>query len=116
MRTSVYSASWAYDSRPNGTDSGTDSNLRNLARAILAQAFSDALSPPKRRGEALRKDALEWFFSGEKCPFSFIWICGILHIDSAMLREWVRERHANRKGDNRGAARKIRTLLRPTLA
>ncbi|MEE8586596.1 MAG: hypothetical protein V3T83_17275 [Acidobacteriota bacterium] len=58
-----------------------DLNLKSLARAILAQAFWDALAPPRRKNEDLRDDAVEWFSSSEQTPGSFHWICSILHID-----------------------------------
>ena len=89
--------------------SGSDSNLKSLARAILAQAFWDALALPRRKNEDLRDDAVEWFSSSEQTPGSLHWICSILHIDSARLGQWVR----SHKRNDRDAARKIRILLRP---
>lgn len=89
--------------------SSFDSGLKGLARAILAQAFWDALAPPRRRNEYLREDALDWFSSRDQAPGSFRWICMILHIDSARLQQWV----CSQKRNDRDAARKIRLLLRP---
>lgn len=87
-----------------------NSNLQSLARAILAQAFWDALAPPRHKYEHFRDDALEWFSSSERSPGSFHWICTVLHIDSKPLRNWV---HGHER-DDRDTARQIRFLLRPT--
>ena len=89
--------------------SASDSNLKCLARAILAQAFWDALAPPRRKNEHLRAEAVEWFSSSEQTLGSLHWICSILRIDSRRLSQWV----GSHKRNDRDAARKIRILLRP---
>ncbi|MDA2925716.1 hypothetical protein MYX78_00540 [Acidobacteria bacterium AH-259-G07] len=69
---------------------GPDSSVKNLALAILRQAFRDAFASPRNsRNESWRKDALEWFFSQEDCPGSLDWVCEILQIDAGSFREWL---------------------------
>ncbi|HSR52976.1 MAG TPA: hypothetical protein VLV83_19310 [Acidobacteriota bacterium] len=86
-----------------------DYNLQKLARAILAQAFSDALSPSKRNRDEVRADALEWFFATDDCAGSFDWICAILGLDPGPMRTWLQKRNALER--DRRLARKIRSSL-----
>ncbi|RPJ80283.1 MAG: hypothetical protein EHM18_18765 [Acidobacteria bacterium] len=49
----------------------SDSSVRNLALAILLQAFRDVIAPRKSSNKewALwRKDAMDWFFANESTP------------------------------------------------
>ena len=65
---------------------------RNLARAILLQAFRDAIplngSPP-REWNSWRQDAIAWFFSDTTHPGSLSWICEILQLKPWTLRQWL---------------------------
>ena len=65
---------------------------RNLALAVLLQAFRDAIPPKRssdRNGNTWQQDALEWFFISETRPGSFHWICAILQLEPWTLRRWL---------------------------
>jgi hypothetical protein len=75
---------------------GPEAAIRKLAVAILLQALRD-LWTPSRSGrenrtnwEKWQQDALHWFFSEEKAPGSFYWVCGLLKIGSGRIREVLR--------------------------
>ncbi|RPI29264.1 MAG: hypothetical protein EHM61_02220 [Acidobacteria bacterium] len=71
----------------------SDSSVRNLALAILLQAFRDVIAPRKSSNKewALwRRDAMDWFFADESYPGSFHWVCEILQMNSEELRMWLR--------------------------
>lgn len=71
----------------------SDYSVRNLALAILLQAFRDVIAPKKssnKEWDIWRKDAMEWFFDAESYPGSFAWVCDILQMNPEELRIWVR--------------------------
>lgn len=68
-----------------------DRPARNLALAILNQAFRDIVSPNRvsQEWETWKRDAARWFSSEDVDPGSFHWVCGVLEVDSSKLRGWV---------------------------
>ncbi len=66
--------------------------VRNLAMGILVQAVRDII--PKRsqnrEWKAWRQDALEWFFSDEVRPGSFLWVTEILQVAPTLIRSWLK--------------------------
>jgi hypothetical protein len=71
----------------------SDTSVRNLALAILLQAFRDVIAPRKSSNKewALwRRDAIEWFFAEDADPGSFHWVCEVLQMSSTDLRGWIR--------------------------
>ncbi len=83
-------------SQPYRRTRGPETSIRKLAVAILVQALRDLLTP-SRSGQENRKnwekwqqDALHWFFSEEKTPGSFYWVCDILNIGSWRILEVLR--------------------------
>lgn len=68
-----------------------DRPARNLALAILNQAFRDVLSPNRssQGWNAWQRDASRWFSSEDDDPGSFHWVCGVLEMDSSKLRAWL---------------------------
>ncbi|MEE8587425.1 MAG: hypothetical protein V3T83_21510, partial [Acidobacteriota bacterium] len=82
-----------------------------LARAILAQAFWDALAPPSQRTPSrVKSGAVRWFASLERTPGTFQWICSILQIEPVPLGQWVSRAQ---KRNDKDEARRLRYLLRP---
>ncbi len=65
---------------------------KSLFRAVLKQSLCDLFCchiPPVPRDEiisALCRQAQDWFFSASEDPFSFLWICRCLGIDSQWLQ------------------------------
>ncbi len=90
----------------------SDSSVRNLALAILLQAFRDVIAPRKSSNKewALwRRDAMDWFFAGECYPGSFFWVCEILQMNSEELRLWLRTyKRSNRTNKKEMVKRLIR--------
>jgi hypothetical protein len=90
----------------------SDSSVRNLALAILLQAFRDVIAPRKSSNKewALwRRDAMDWFFAGECYPGSFFWVCEILQMNSEELRIWLRAyKRSNRTNKKEMVKRLIR--------
>jgi hypothetical protein len=90
----------------------SDAAVRNLALAILLQAFRDVIAPKKSSNKewALwRKDAIEWFFAPEAYPGSFFWVCDILQMNSEDLRTWLRTyKRSNRTNKKEMVKRLIR--------
>lgn len=90
----------------------SDSSVRNLALAILLQAFRDVIAPRKSSNKewALwRKDAMDWFFASECYPGSFFWVCEILQMNSEELRLWLRTyKRSNRTNKKEMVKRLIR--------
>ena len=68
-----------------------DRPTRNLALAILNQAFRDIVSPNRASQEwkTWKRDAARWFSSDDVDLGSFHWVCGVLEIDSLKLRDWL---------------------------
>ena len=90
----------------------SDASVRNLALAILLQAFRDVIAPRKSSNKewALwRKDAIEWFFASDSCPGSFQWVCEVLQMSSSDLRGWIRiYKRSNRTNKREMVKRLIR--------
>lgn len=89
-----------------------DSSLRNLALGILLQAFRDIVAPKKssnQEWEIWRKDALEWFFSEESHPGSFLWVCEVLEMSPRELRHWL---HTYQRSDSLRKREMARKLIR----
>lgn len=90
----------------------SDASVRNLALAILLQAFRDVIAPKKSSNKEWaiwRKDAMEWFFAEDACPGSFFWVCEVLRMDSEELRTWLRTyRRSNRANKKDMVKRLIR--------
>jgi hypothetical protein len=89
-----------------------DPSLRNLALGILLQAFRDIVAPKKssnKEWELWRQDALDWFYSDEKHPGSFRWVCDVLEMNHRDLREWL---HAYKKSRGERKKEMARKLIR----
>jgi hypothetical protein len=86
-----------------------DRNSKNLALAILIQAFRDVVSPVRssREWRFWEQDALQWFAALEDHPGSFQWICGILDLNSSELRRWLDSYRHSGTGRRRKMARKL---------
>jgi hypothetical protein len=87
-----------------------DPSLRNLSLGILLQAFRDIVAPKKsanKEWELWRQDALEWFYSDEKHPGSFRWVCDVLEMNPRELREWLHAYKKSRGDRKREMARKL---------
>lgn len=85
---------------------------RNLALAILLQAFRDAIPlkrPQDKDGITWRRDATVWFFSDDRNPGSFHWVCEILQLEPWTLRRWL---ITYRKGTRRRKEEMARELFR----
>lgn len=81
----------------------------NLALAVLRQAFRDAIASERsldRDWSTWRRDAIEWFFSSERQPGSFHWICSILQMEPWTLRRWLRTYQQT------GSSRKAKMTIR----
>ncbi|HUG42845.1 MAG TPA: hypothetical protein VMN76_01270 [Acidobacteriota bacterium] len=87
-----------------------DPSLRNLALGILLQAFRDIVAPKKssnKEWEEWRQDALEWFYSSEDYPGSFLWVCEVLEMNANELRVWLREYRKSNAQEKKEMARKL---------
>ncbi len=86
-----------------------DKNSKNLALAILIQAFRDIVSPNRssREWRFWEQDALQWFAAAEDYPGSFQWVCGILDLNSSRLRRWIDSYRQSGAGRRRKMARKL---------
>lgn len=86
-----------------------DRASKNLALAILYQAFRDVVSPNRaaREWELWRRDAGKWFSAVEKHPGSFRWVCDILEMDSTELLRWIDSYKESGTGQQRDLARKL---------
>jgi hypothetical protein len=88
----------------------SDPSLRNLALGILLQALRDIVAPKKASNKewALwKKDALEWFYSDELFPGSFLWVCDILEMRPKDLRDWLLSYKRSGRNQKREMARKL---------
>lgn len=95
---------------------GPEPPIKKLALGILAQAFWDALFPPRSTEQTRwRKDAMDWFFSDDESPGSLKWVCEILHMDSDRLRQWVRLHSQGGPTRNKSKATVLRRFLLPGL-
>lgn len=84
--------------------------LRNLALGILLQAFRDIVAPKKssnKEWQLWRQDALEWFYSDEKFPGSFSWVCGVLEMSPKELRQWLQDYRRSGAKQKKEMARKL---------
>lgn len=87
-----------------------DGSLRNLALGILLQALRDIVAPKKasnKEWELWRQDALEWFFSDEVYPGSFCWVCEVLEMKPAELRNWLHNYKKSGQEAKREMAKKL---------
>ncbi len=87
-----------------------DSSLRNLSLGILLQAFRDIVSPKKtsnKEWRLWREDALDWFSSEENYPGSLQWVCEVLEMSQADLREWVEAYLLSDKEHQKAMAQKL---------
>ena len=92
---------------------GPEASIRKLAVAILLQALRDLLTP-SRSGKEIRQnwkkwqqDALHWFFSEEKAPGSFYWVCNVLNIGSWRILEVLRSYQRKDREQLKGLASKL---------
>ena len=76
---------------------GPESPLRRLAFAILLQALRDFFavqrSGKNNKWEAWQRDAIEWFFSKERAPGSFHWVCDLLEVDPRRIPKLLLSSH-----------------------
>jgi len=85
-------------SQPYRRTKGPEASIRKLAVAILLQALRDLLTPSRSgkenrtNWEKWQQDALHWFFSEEKAPGSFYWVCEVLNIGSWRILKGLRIR------------------------
>ncbi len=94
-----------------------DPSLRNLALGILLQALRDIVAPKKssnnKEWAIWRKDALEWVFSEDVHPGSFIWVCEVLEMKPNELREWLHSyKHCDQTQKKEMARKLIRFQIR----
>ena len=81
-----------------GQEKGLRTSVKNLALAILLQALRDLLAPSKSGKEnrnnwgGWQRDAQEWFFSEERTPGSFYWVCEVSNIGSWRILKGLRIR------------------------
>jgi len=100
-------------SQPYRRTRGPETSIRKLAVAILLQAFRDLLTPSRsgeenrRNGEKWQRDALHWFFSEEKTPGSFYWVCDVLEIGSRRILEVLRSYQRYDREQLKGLASKL---------
>jgi len=90
----------------------SDSAVRNLALAILLQAFRDVIAPKKTSNKEWaiwRKDAMEWFFADDNCPGSFIWVCDVLGMTSGEIRNWL---HTYKRSGRTAKKEMVKRLIR----
>jgi hypothetical protein len=90
----------------------SDSSVRNLALAILLQAFRDVIAPKKSSNKEWaiwRQDALIWFFSEEMHPGSFYWVCEVLQMDPWDLRAWLQ---TYKRSDGKSKKEMVKKLIR----
>jgi hypothetical protein len=90
----------------------SDGAVRNLALAILLQAFRDIVAPKKASNKewaVWRQDAAEWFLDEEDGPGSLQWVCDILEMHPRQLRQWLKSyRHSNHAAKKEMAKRLVR--------
>ncbi len=108
-------------SQPYRRTRGPEASIRRLAVAILLQALRDLLTPRRsgkenrRNWEKYQQDALHWFFSEEKTPGSFYWVCDILNIGSRRILEVLRSYQRYDREQLKGLVSKLSELqIRPT--
>ncbi len=78
---------------------------RKLLCAVIEQAYMDATA--QRGQKAIKADAKRWLDSEDNYPFSYIWICEILHIDPSIVRRAVKSTAENNVDHNPSAAKLI---------
>ena len=89
-----------------------DPSLRNLALGILLQGFRDIVARKKdanKEWQEWRQDALEWFYSLEEHPGSFLWVCEVLEMNPRELLDWLA---AYRRSDGKKKKEMARRLTR----
>ncbi len=86
-----------------------DRPARNLALAILNQAFRDIVSPNRasQEWEIWKRDAARWFSSDEDDPGSFHWVCDVLELDFSKLRGWLETYKTSGLRGRKEVARKL---------
>ena len=100
-------------SQPYRWTRGPEASIRKLAVAILRQALRDFLTPSRsgkenrKNWEKWQQDALHWFFSEEKTPASFYWVCEILDIGSLRILEVLRSYQRYDRERLKGLASKL---------
>jgi hypothetical protein len=108
-------------SQPYRRTRGSEASIRKLAVGILLQALRDLLIPSRsgkenrRNWEKYQQDALHWFFSEEKTPGSYCWVCDILAIGSWRILEVLRSYQRYDREQLKGLVSKLSELqIRPT--
>ena len=89
-----------------------DASLRNLALGILLQALRDIVSPKKnsnKEWKLWRKDAIDWFYSGDTHPGSLTWVCEVLEMNPKELKVWL---HRYQRSGNHRKKEMARKLIR----
>lgn len=95
----------------------TDPAVRNLALAILIQAFRDVVARRKeglnRQASAWRQDAIDWFFDNSPDPGSFEWVRDILGVGAMELRKWVQAYQASNQTEKTEMLKQLRLVQMP---
>ena len=103
-------------SQPYRRTRGPETAIRKLAVAILMQALRDLLTSSRsgkekrRNWEQWQQDALHWFFSEEKAPGSFYWVCDIINIGSWRILEVLRSYQRYDREQMKGLMSKLSEL------
>jgi len=100
-------------SQPYRRTRGLEASFRKLAVAILLQALRDLLTPSRsgnenrKNWEKWQQDARHWFFSEEKAPGSFDWVCKVLNLGSWRILEVLRSYQRQDREQVKGLASKL---------
>ena len=86
----------AEDDEPS--DSPEVMSCKALVSAMMVRGIRDVKESKRSKGgygskvaQAARRDALRWFRSNRKEPWSFRWCCEVLRIDEGVVKKYLEE-------------------------